>query len=117
MPKKVPCSNCHTEVNLLRISYGYPPQEEAAKRGEVVIGSCLLADDNPLYACGVCKTPLPDYGIQKDWQEAIKNENSLKSFKEKEKELLGKCDIENYLKEKGLTLSDFVQGKDVGCCQ
>jgi hypothetical protein len=40
-----PCAICGAE--LLPIVYGYPPPVEQARRGNVIIGGCLVSDDSP----------------------------------------------------------------------
>lgn len=95
MPKKVQCPACKTEVNLVRVIYGYPSQEaqKLAEKNEVVLGGCLVDERNPLYACSVCKTELPEYGTLKDMQEALGNKDTRETFRKKEIELIGKSFI------------------------
>ena len=41
--------------------FGYPLPEtfEAAARSEVVLGGCIVSDDDPQYACSICREPVP----------------------------------------------------------
>jgi hypothetical protein len=43
------------------IVYGLPAPEtmDAARRGEVVIGGCIVGGDEPELACPRCQEPLP----------------------------------------------------------
>lgn len=100
--QKVPCPNCKKGVNVVKIVYGLPGNElaERAKRGEVVIGGCMISDSNPLYACKECHAPLPEYGTHNDLKFAG-NKDVAREFVEKEKKLLGKSPMEEYLKKIG----------------
>jgi hypothetical protein len=58
-PRRLPeglrvCPQC--EGDLVPILYGYPGQEmlEAAQRGEIVLGGCMVGEDDPQYRCGRC---------------------------------------------------------------
>lgn len=50
-----PCPECGA-VTVVLIIYGFPPAEigEAAQRGEVVLGGCLITGDDPEWRCTVC---------------------------------------------------------------
>ena len=52
--KPVKCPHCGGKV--LRIAYGDPGPEmlEAANRGEIILGGCLISDESPDYACPDC---------------------------------------------------------------
>ena len=82
MPRKVPCSNCGNETQLLRIAYGepFPETEERAKRDEIMLGGCLFSREVALYGCKICKTPLPEYGRHEDRQKALRNEKIGNDF-------------------------------------
>ena len=51
-PRKCP----HCGGKVLRIQYGYPGPElfEAAERGEILLGGCIVDPSNPDYACPTC---------------------------------------------------------------
>ena len=55
-----PCPRCGASA-ALRILYGYPTPEafEAAERGELAIGGCMIGEESPDYECGACGAPLP----------------------------------------------------------
>lgn len=52
--KPVKCHHCGHKV--LRIQYGYPSHAmmEAAERGEILLGGCIISEDSPDCACPVC---------------------------------------------------------------
>lgn len=52
--KPLKCPHCGSKV--LRIQYGYPGPEmmEAADRGEILLGGCIICPDSPDYACPIC---------------------------------------------------------------
>ena len=55
--KKAPaCPQCQRN-DTVPIMYGLPSHEgfEAAERGEVVIGGCVVEPDNPRWACPACE--------------------------------------------------------------
>lgn len=55
--KKAPaCPECQGD-RTVPIIYGFPSQEifEAAERGEVAIGGCVLEAHNPDWACPACE--------------------------------------------------------------
>lgn len=60
MTRKQPCSNCGAPLTRVRILYGYPTleAEKRAQRGEVVLGGCLVGEDDPKWACAACREPL-----------------------------------------------------------
>jgi hypothetical protein len=41
--------------------YGYPTREtfEAAERGELALGGCVIDEESPDYECRGCGAPLP----------------------------------------------------------
>jgi hypothetical protein len=47
--------------DAVRIAYGYPSLElgQAAERGEVVLGGCLVGPESPDYECRRCGAALP----------------------------------------------------------
>ena len=59
-PKLPPCPACGS-TDAIRIAYGYPTPEtfEAADRGEVDLGGCVVGPESPDYECGNCHVPLP----------------------------------------------------------
>lgn len=50
------CPSCGSR-SVVRIAYGHPSEEtqEAARRGVVVLGGCILAEDAPKWHCRRCK--------------------------------------------------------------
>ena len=58
--RQVICDSCGKPLKVVPIVYGYPLPEtfEAADRGEVVLGGCIVSDDDPPYACASCKEPV-----------------------------------------------------------
>ena len=50
-----PCPQCGSE-NVLPIAYGYPGEElrEAALRGQVSLGGCVVTSSDPMHACRDC---------------------------------------------------------------
>jgi hypothetical protein len=55
-----PCPNCGAR-DAVRILYGYPSHEmgQAEKRGEIILGGCVIGPESPDYECGTCHAPLP----------------------------------------------------------
>ena len=55
MPRPKSCPKCRSPV-IVEIVYGLPGPElfEAASRGEVELGGCLVADFQPEWACRAC---------------------------------------------------------------
>jgi len=49
------CPTCGSAA-VVRIVYGFPTREgfEAARRGEIVLGGCVIEADAPLWACKAC---------------------------------------------------------------
>lgn len=49
------CPQCG-EATVVAVMYGFPTPEavEAADRGEVEIGGCIVEDDNPTWRCRQC---------------------------------------------------------------
>jgi len=54
-PAKQRCPQCG-KITGLPIAYGLPPTEmfEQARRGEIVLGGCVIFDDSPSHACTSC---------------------------------------------------------------
>jgi len=50
-----PCPSCGS-LDAIPIAYGYPLPEtfEAAARGEVALGGCIIGDESPDYECRAC---------------------------------------------------------------
>ena len=50
------CPSCKSD-NVAAIAFGYPGPEmsEAASRGEIVLGGCIVNDDDPEWHCKDCK--------------------------------------------------------------
>ncbi len=55
-----PCPTCGS-AGVVRIVYGYPAPEtfEAADRGEIALGGCVIGEESPAYECRECQAPLP----------------------------------------------------------
>lgn len=55
-----PCPRCGS-TDAIRILYGYPAFEmfEAAERGEIRLGGCMVWPESPDYECRGCGTALP----------------------------------------------------------
>jgi hypothetical protein len=55
-----PCPRCGS-TDAVEIIYGDPDVElgEAARRGEVVLGGCVIGPESPDYECRTCHEPLP----------------------------------------------------------
>jgi hypothetical protein len=55
-----PCPACGSR-DAVPIAYGYPSHEmfEAERRGELVLGGCLIGPESPAYQCRACDAPLP----------------------------------------------------------
>jgi transposase-like protein len=50
------CPRCHSSEQVVPIIYGYPSEElfEAADRGEVKLGGCVVTGDDPQWFCKSC---------------------------------------------------------------
>ena len=48
------CPDCNGK--LLPVRYGFPGPEmmEQARRGEIVLGGCIVSDDDPAWGCSEC---------------------------------------------------------------
>lgn len=68
-----PCPRCGS-TDAIPIAYGYPAREtfEAAERGEVHLGGCVIGPRSPEFACAACGTELPQTtpGWLDAWPEA-----------------------------------------------
>ena len=55
-----PCPQCGS-TDAIRIAYGYPTFEmgEAADRGEIRLGGCVIGPESPDYECLRCNAQLP----------------------------------------------------------
>ncbi len=53
----VECGECGSNTNVIPIVYGHPGPElrEAAERGEVFLGGCVITEDDPLWYCRDCE--------------------------------------------------------------
>lgn len=56
----VHCPACHRTVLPVPILWGYPTPDgmEAAERGDVVLGGCLVGDLDPTHVCPTCAARL-----------------------------------------------------------
>ena len=55
--KKEKCPSCGS-TDIVRIAYGYPGPEmvEEAEKGTIVLGGCVISEDNPYSQCKSCGT-------------------------------------------------------------
>jgi len=55
--RKPNCPYHGNKEDVVRIIYGYPMPElmDRAERGEVKLGGCCVADNNPEWYCKKCK--------------------------------------------------------------
>ena len=60
------CTKCGSK-NTVRIVYGYPSQEtlEIAKNGKVVLGGCIISDNDPVWHCNDCSN---NWGSREDYE-------------------------------------------------
>jgi hypothetical protein len=58
------CTRCQASVRPVSIAYGFPSVEmmEAAERGEIRLGGCVIQEEDPPFACPACGEPLPPIG-------------------------------------------------------
>ncbi len=51
-----PCPECGSSESVVPIIYGYPSEElvEAAAKGEVKLGGCIVTGDDPGWHCKSC---------------------------------------------------------------
>ncbi len=57
MTEKRKCPKCRA-AKLLPIMYGYPMEEalEGARRGEIMLGGCVVHGNDPQWGCAACGT-------------------------------------------------------------
>jgi len=57
---KHPCDICG-KTPARRVVHGFPSQEliERARRGEVILGGCLIGGDDPQWLCRECESSRP----------------------------------------------------------
>ena len=62
------CPGCRESISPQPVSYGYPGQEmaDAARRGEVFLGGCIVYRDFPSHRCPRCGMGLGRFGDQLD---------------------------------------------------
>jgi hypothetical protein len=55
-PAGATCPRCGSVAPLLPIAYGYPSLEmfEAARRGEIALGGCVVRGEDPTHRCTAC---------------------------------------------------------------
>ncbi len=55
-PRGPACPECGTN-HVVPIAYGYPSSEtfEAAQRGELMLGGCMVGVGNPTHHCKACE--------------------------------------------------------------
>ena len=53
---KVKCPKCKSSDSVIPIMYGYPSIETWGKhdRGQIALGGCVIAEENPDYHCDEC---------------------------------------------------------------
>lgn len=58
------CPSCGTQITPQPIAYGYPSTElaDAAQRGEVFLGGCVVYRDFPSHRCTSCGIGLGSIG-------------------------------------------------------
>lgn len=63
------CPNCRQPIERVPIVYGYPAWEtgEAGRRGEIVLGGCVIGGDDPKWACPSCREPADRPAWDRDW--------------------------------------------------
>ena len=56
------CPTCGSAA-VVRIAYGLPGNEtiEAAERGEMMLGGCIVSSDSPEWLCTACHTYFGDH--------------------------------------------------------
>ena len=61
------CPKCN-KGELLLIVYGYPTKvaEEAAKKGDILLGGCCITDNDPAFGCKLCGAK---FGGKKELQQ------------------------------------------------
>ena len=54
--ERATCPRCGVDAPMIPIVFGYPMPEtfEAADRGELILGGCLVAGENPTHRCSAC---------------------------------------------------------------
>ena len=54
------CPHCDQPVERVRVVHGLPTWQlgQAAERGQVVLGGCVVDEDDPQWACPNCREPL-----------------------------------------------------------
>lgn len=59
-PPFPPCPHCGS-TDAVEIAYGYRNFEmaDAAERGEIVLGGCIVGPESPAYECRGCNAALP----------------------------------------------------------
>ena len=55
-PLSATCPRCGTFAAMLPIVFGYPTPDtfEAADRGEVALGGCVITGEDPTHRCSAC---------------------------------------------------------------
>jgi hypothetical protein len=63
------CPKCGSQ-RVMPVMYGYPSVEgmEAARRGEVVLGGCVVYDLAPRWACAECHHQFPPARAVDPWE-------------------------------------------------
>jgi DNA-directed RNA polymerase subunit RPC12/RpoP len=53
---KTRCPRCATVATMVPIVFGYPSPEmaQAADRGEVALGGCMVSSEDPTHVCAAC---------------------------------------------------------------
>ena len=66
------CDRCEHVRPTVEIVYGLPGEKllASARRGEVVLGGCMVQDFAPVRACGTCREPITSWG-HGNWLTAI----------------------------------------------
>lgn len=60
------CPHCNNRMQRVPIVYGYPAgdTEEAGRRGEIVLGGCVIRGNEPEWACPICRRALDGGGLE-----------------------------------------------------
>ena len=64
------CPRCGVDAPMIPIVFGYPIPEtfEAADRGEVILGGCVVWGEDPTHRCSACDR---DVMIDRDLERGV----------------------------------------------
>lgn len=70
-PKPEHCPSCGSE-RIVPVAYGFPGpgMSEDAARGKIILGGCIIREDNPAWGCRDCGRPIraPGDDDSLDWR-------------------------------------------------